>query len=112
MPTLSRSELRWQPPTTNVDGTPIDYELDYELGSRQQGQPQEPAALFTVVGDLQTDGTYLAPLSQMAWDSNGNYEIFLRAINRDDPAAVSAWNNPILLTVTSSIPNPPAWVGG
>jgi hypothetical protein len=111
MPTLDRSELRWNAPTTNVDGTPIDYPLDYELGSRPAGDVQEPTPLFSVVGTLQGDGSYLAPLTQMAWDTNGQYELFLRAINRDDPAAISGWNDPILLTVSSSIPNPPVWVG-
>jgi len=110
MPTLDRQNLRWQPPTTNVDGTPIDYPLDYELGSKLTTDAGEPQARFVVVGTLQGDGTYEAPLAQMGW-AVGQHELYLRAINHNDLNAVSAWNDPILLSVSASVPNPPTWVG-
>ncbi len=105
---FSRTELNWQAPTTNVDGTPIDYPLDYELGARDSanGPDGDITAMVTIVGTLQPDETYVAPIDQMEFGL-GSYDLALRAINRDEPEHVSAWSNTVPLTVTPD-PTPAA----
>lgn len=104
---MSRTQLRWQAPTENVDGTPIDYPLDYELGIAAVPGAELIVAL-TVVGTLQPDGSYLAPLEEMpALETPGSYELGLRAINREAPLASSDWSNRIALEVTADTPRPP-----
>ena len=87
----SREELHWQAPTENTDGTPIDYELDYELGV-------DEVPTVTMVGSLQEDGTFRAPLNLMSFEV-GTYALQLRAINRDQPEFISGWSNSIPLEV-------------
>ena len=109
----SRDELHWQAPTQNVDGTPIDYDLDYELGVLSTTLSEsEPTPTLTVIGNLQEDGTYRAPLQLMSFEV-GVYALYLRAINRDAPENVSGWSNSIGLVVSPNpIPAAPVLLAG
>lgn len=103
---MSRTELKWSGPTENVDGTPVDYPLDYELGAAATGAQLVPQV--TIVGTLQPDNTYLAPLAEMpAFAAPGTYDLGLRAINREFPDSMSDWSNRVQLVVSASTPRPP-----
>ena len=102
---LSRDRLEWQAPTENIDGTAIDYDLDYELGlTTTAGGPL--VATTTFPGTLNPDGTYYADLTSMVFPI-GDLELGLRVINRDDPTRVSDWSNRLPLVVTGAPPRPP-----
>lgn len=96
--------LTWQAPTENVDGTPIDYELVYDLGVTQGGL-WEVIAQFP--GTLNPDGTYSAPLADFAFE-DGEHTIGLRSVRADLPSLVSEWSNTVTFEVENDTPNPPA----
>jgi hypothetical protein len=100
---INPKNLFWRAPTENEDGSPITSPLDYELG----GVLDETTivSLYTVVGSLQTDGSYQAPLGEMAFEP-GEHGIALRAINRDLPELVSKWSAPVFFKVVAA-PKPP-----
>lgn len=92
----------WRAPTENVDGTPIDGQLNYRLYRRSDEQPHTPDDFFyVVVGALQPDGWYEAPLDQMP---EGRNVIALTAVDEDGDE--SGFSNTLGFTV-STAPNPP-----
>lgn len=99
----NRTHLKWQAPTENTDGTPIDYALDYELGRESNGD-FVPLAVFP--GTLNQDGSYSAPLADFALDY-GTHTMALRAINRDKPHLISEWSNSISFTLSTETPKAP-----
>lgn len=106
MPLLNPATIKWQAPTQNVDGTPINYALDYELGVRDRGASEPLAAYATVVGTLtEVPGIFVAPVADFAL-IEGNYEFALRAIRRDQPEMMSAWSNSIEVDLLA-VPRPP-----
>ena len=98
---INPTTLKWTAPTQNTDGEPITYELDYEMGA---GEPLEP--MYIVVGSLQTDGVYQAPLSDAEFDEGEN-TIALRAIRRDVPDLKSAWSNAVTFEIARVVPKAP-----
>ena len=98
---INPTTIKWTAPTQNVDGEPITYDLDYELGA---GEPFEP--MYTVVGSLQTDNTYEAPLSDAEF-GEGENTIALRAIRRDVPELVSEWSNAVTFEIARVAPKAP-----
>ncbi len=70
--------LRWQPPTENTDGTPVKGPLSYNL---YRGDAEPPDTLyFVIVGELQQDGTYIAPVENFP---EGEHFIALTAVDAD-----------------------------
>ena len=65
------ANLKWRAPTENVDGTPIQGPLNYNL-YRSDSEPVSKASgvFFVLVGTLQADGTYEAPLGQFPGGRN------------------------------------------
>ena len=101
---VNPKNLLWQAPTTNVDGTPIDYALEYEVGLVSDAGVLEP--LMTVPAQLQTGNSYEAPIGGLALDW-GTYEIALRTFAKDDPARKSDWSQTVEFALSERIPNPP-----
>lgn len=78
---LNPTSLRWQAPTENVDGTPVNGPLNYNLYRRDPSvQDDAFVNVYVVVGELQTDGTYTAPIENLA---SGEHEVALTAVDAD-----------------------------
>lgn len=108
MPLLNRTEIRWQAPTENVDGTAIDYELAYELGVRDAGGEIIPKAVFP--GRLNPDGSYSQATSEVfdtRPDELTSYTIALRAFNVAIPEDKSAWSNQVVYEFLKPVPRAP-----
>lgn len=103
----NKTQISWQAPVENTDGTPIDYPLDYELAIRSEGAADyNPVSVFP--GTLNPDGSYNAQLADFAvFDSLGTFNVAMRAINRDKPSAVSDWSNEITFVLSAEIPMAP-----
>ncbi len=94
--------IRWQPPLTNVDGTPVNGPLDYRIYRRDDDQPHTPDDFFfVVVGDLQPNGEYVAPLPSFP---NGRNVIAMTAVDAEDDE--SAFSNTVGFRI-ASYPNAP-----
>jgi hypothetical protein len=104
---INPTTLSWMAPTTNVDGTPIDYELQYEIGLYDE-EADSIVPLMTVPSSLRTDeaGAYEAPIADVGLDT-GSYEMALRSFAKEDPERVSLWSNTVEFAISDRIPNPP-----
>jgi hypothetical protein len=95
--------LSWRAPTENVDGTPIDYELNYELGfDLPDGSTQ---VMVTLPEALNPEGLFEAPINAMDFD-NGEWTIRVRALSEEHEGRISAWSNGITFAIGAQ-PNPP-----
>ena len=103
MPTINPQNFRWRAPTQNVDGTPITSPLDYELGQLVGGEMQP---MVVIIGELQPDGLYEAPVSDMSFEE-GEHTVALRAINVDRPESVSDWSNQVTFIISDEVPEAP-----
>lgn len=93
--------LRWQAPTENEDGSPIDYELGYELYV-------DGEATATFPGRLNPDGTYeQAVIDLFANTLYASYEVALKAFRVDQPAEKSALSNVVTYTFDRRKPKAP-----
>jgi len=101
---VNPTKLSWKAPTTNVDGTPITYALEYEVGVVQTDGSISP--LMVVPSQLQTDAGYEAPIGDLGLDY-GIYEVVLRTFAKDAPERVSDWSNPVGFAISEQIPNAP-----
>lgn len=81
--------LRWQAPVENADGSAISGPLNYNLYRRAPGEP-EYVFYFVIVGALQADGTYSAPLINFA---EGSHELVMTAV--DAQGDESAYSNSV-----------------
>lgn len=104
MANINPKNLIWQAPTTNIDGTPIQYELSYELGVVQSDGSITPHV--TVVGSLRESEDYIAPLSDMNF-SQGEHVVALRSMAADEPSRVSEWSEQVGFIISDEIPKPP-----
>lgn len=100
---INPKKLSWAAPTTNQDGTPIDYELDYELGIEIDGVIT-PALI--IPAQLNETGTYEAPIANMGFDF-GEHVVALRSFAKLDPNRRSTWSNTVPFTLSRRIPNAP-----
>lgn len=100
---INPKTLSWQAPTTNTDGTPIQYALEYELGVETNGAfvPQ-----LTVPAQLNSDGRYEAAIEGMAFEY-GQHTVAMRTFAKDEPARKSVWSASVNFTLSRQIPNPP-----
>jgi hypothetical protein len=79
---LNPEDFGWAAPTKNVDGSDITSLLNYNV-YRADDEASLSTALgpfYTVVGTLQTDGTYRAPLDQFP---GGRHVIALTAVDAE-----------------------------
>lgn len=96
--------MSWNAPTTNIDGTEINYELEYEVGLENSEGSLEP--LLTMPSQLSEDGAYEAPLELLGLDY-GEHTVAMRTFEKDNPSRVSAWSNTVTYR-TESTENPEA----
>jgi hypothetical protein len=101
---VNPKQLIWQAPTTNVDGTPIDYVLNYEVGLSVDGK-MEP--LMVVPGQLQEGGDYNAPIADLGLTSGKAYSIALRSFAKEQPSRKSLYSDPVKFAISDRIPSPP-----
>jgi len=85
--------IRWQAPTENVDGSAISGPLSYNL-YRKDPADAEYTLYFVIVGNLQADGTYVAPVENF---TEGSHEIVLTAV--DSEGDESAFSNSLGFTI-------------
>ena len=104
MAKVNPTELSWRAPTTNVDGTPIQYELNYELGIQDTDGVIQPNVL--IVGNLREDDMYVAPIADMDF-ALGSHTIALRSMAVDEPNRVSEWSETVQFFISQAIPKPP-----
>lgn len=96
--------MSWTAPTTNVDGTEIDYELEYEVGVyTEDAQDFEP--VVTMPGQLQIDGRYTAPIAMLSL-VEGEQTIALRSFAKDQPELKSEWSQSVTFVV-AAVPSAP-----
>lgn len=96
--------MSWTAPTTNVDGSEIDYELEYEVGVyTEDAQGFEP--LVTMPGQLQSDGRYTAPIAMLSL-ADGEQEIALRSFAKQQPELMSEWSASVTFMV-APVPSAP-----
>lgn len=102
---INPKTMSWTAPTTNVDGTPITYELEYEVGllTADQGD-YEP--IVTIPGTLRTDERYEAPIADLELLA-GEHVMALRSFAKDDPEWMSEWSEPVTFAISDEIPNAP-----
>lgn len=102
---LNPTTLSWQAPTTNVDGTPIDYELEYEVGIASENTEGDYAPLATIPGQLRENETYEAPISDLPLEY-GEHTIALRSFEKAMPERVSQWSEPVTFML-ETVPSAP-----
>lgn len=91
---LNPKTISWEAPTTNTDGTPIEYQLEYEVGLADESAEGGYALLMTIPGQLREGKTYEAPISDLTLEP-GRHTIALRSFAKQDPARVSQWSEPV-----------------
>ena len=84
-----RTKLSWTAPTENVDGSPIDYALSYEL-------QEDDVPIISFPGSLNPDGTYSVLLADVPTFTRGDHNLTLEAIS--DTGVHSADSNVVVLT--------------
>lgn len=100
------SNFSWVPPTENVDGSPVNGPLSYNL-YRINEATGENSLFYVVVGSLNPDGTYTAPIENFP---PGRHVIALSAVDAD--ADESALSNTMGFDLTSGVfPRPPVLLG-
>lgn len=104
MAKVNPTELSWAAPTTNVDGSPIQYELNYELGIQDVNGVIQPNV--AIVGSLREDEKYVAPIADMGFET-GLHVVALRSMAADNPQRVSEWSNTVEFYISDEIPAPP-----
>lgn len=97
--------LSWKAPTTNVDGTPIDYELEYEVGITSENAEGDYAPLMSIPGQLREGEDYEAPISDLLLDY-GEHTIALRSFEKAVPDRVSEWSEPVTFLL-QTVPSAP-----
>ena len=97
--------LSWKAPTTNVDGTPIDYALEYEVGL--VGADGSIAPLMVVASQLQTGDTYEAPIADLGLEVGQTYAIAMRTFAKEQPSRKSTWSAQVEFAISNRIPMPP-----
>ena len=102
---VNPKQLSWKAPTTNVDNTPIDYELNYEVGLEDANGQLQP--LMVIPGQLQDGSTYTAPIADLGLTAGKVYTIALRSFAKDDPARKSQYSASVEFAISDRIPNPP-----
>ena len=102
---LNPTTLSWKAPTTNVDGTPIDYELEYEVGIASENAEGDYAPLVTIPGQLREEDTYEAPISDLLLDY-GEHTIALRSFDKFIPDRMSEWSEPVTFML-KTVPSAP-----
>jgi hypothetical protein len=104
MSKVNPSKIVWDKPQNNVDGTPIDYPLEYEVGLMDENGEIQPK--MTVVGSLQKDNTYEAPIKDMGLEA-GEHEMALRSFEKDNHLRKSVWSDTVNFTITKVLPEAP-----
>lgn len=95
----------WEAPTKNKDGTPIKYELEYELGL--VGDDAKIRSLMVVPGQLrENDGRYEAPIADAGLDY-GVHKAVIRSFNKATPDKVSQWSEPVEFVLSEEVPKTP-----
>ena len=97
------TDFSWTAPTENVDGSPVNGPLNYNLYRSDSEAITKSDFFYVVVGTLQQDGTYRAPLDQFP---EGRNVIVLTAVDADGDE--SAFSNSLGFSVTDGlVPRPP-----
>lgn len=90
---LNPNTLSWNAPRTNVDGSEITEELDYELGIADGNNGI--VAAVTIPQQLQVeDGRYEAPIADMDLGP-GEHTVALRAFVKSSPDIKSEWSETV-----------------
>ena len=98
---LNPETLRWRAPTLNEDGSPIDYELAYEL-------ELDGTAVAVFPGRLNPDGVYEQDVDGIFPNiTNASYIVTLRAFRVDQPTLKSAPSNAVTHVFDRRVPRAP-----
>ena len=101
---INPERFRWKAPENNQDGTPIDYELDYELGLMNEDGEIVP---FVVIPEkLQDNEYYTAEIEQFDLDA-GQFEFAIRSFAANDRDRKSQWSETVEFAISDRIPSLP-----
>lgn len=109
MSKVNPKEFSWEAPTERVDGQPIEYDLNYEVGVVQPDSSGGTTVVpkYTVVGSLrEADGKYVAPIEDMSFDY-GSHTVTLRAFSTENPDLKSEWSNTTDFLIENANPSAP-----
>lgn len=95
---INPKTMSWEAPTTSVDGTPIDYELEYEVGLATGKQLGDYQPVATIPGQLREGKTYEAPISDLALEY-GEHTIALRSFKKANPELISEWSDSVTFSL-------------
>ena len=101
---INPKQLSWSAPTTNVDGTPIDYDLEYEVGIVNG---DAISTLMVVPAQLREGVDYVAPIEGLSLASGRVYSLALRAFAKEDSKRVSQWAISGEFAISDRVPSPP-----
>ena len=101
-----KTKLSWSAPTENEDGTPIDYDLAYNLYV-----DDAETASVSLPGTLNADGKYTAELTDIAAlqliAAGVEFAITLTAFDTDKPERESERSNAVVLLRVLADPKAP-----
>lgn len=97
--------LSWTAPTENVDGSPIDYDLNYEVGLVDI-DTGDIVPIMTLPGSLNPDGRYEAPIDELMLNP-GDYTLALRAYEKGNESRESAWSDSRVNFALMTVPTAP-----
>lgn len=102
---VNPKRMSWVAPTTNTDGTEINYDLEYEVGLLDENG--DPQSLMVVAAQLREETSeYQAPIADLQLEP-GEHEITMRTFAKEDPDRVSQWSNPVGFVISREIPEVP-----
>lgn len=97
--TLNPNKLSWTAPTENEDGSPIDYELEYEVGLlKDNGTDHDFDPVATIPGQLREGDRYEAPIADMGLGA-GDHLLALRSFAKGDPDRKSEWSESVAFRI-------------
>lgn len=102
--------LSWIAPQKNSDGSPIDYELAYEVGLVVSTTEVTPLATFPGrFAETTADGDrYTASIADLNLDSGQEYTLVMRTLSTDTPQRMSVWSDEsVSFFLSDRIPAPP-----
>ena len=99
---LNPKNIFWRPTTERTDGSTIPGALNYDIGVETGDSVQ---ALAVIVGSLQTDGLYQAPIRDFSFEA-GVHTIALRATEQAT-GLTSAWSNTVSFEIVTAAPIAP-----
>ena len=100
---INPKQISWAKVNERTDGTTIPGEINYTVGV--VNADDSVTAMSVLVGELQTDGMYVAQLSEMSFEP-GTHTVTMSA-TEVDTGLTSAWSNRVSFEIVDAKPKAP-----